>query len=162
LELDTITDNFKGSDSIDINLDGSYDIIINQRIHIPQASGTPSYEQFPYYRLDFKNGLSVATKVEYYIVGHGDYNNVNWVDTLNYESRIDNIAEWSEPNASRFLWAVPPVNYAVSNGTWYYLTNSVNYIGIRMKIGSRYKLGWIKVNEISNEEILFVSCAIEK
>lgn len=162
LTLETLTDNYIGSDSIDINLDGVYDLVIRQRIHNPPPSGRASLEQFPYYRLTLKNGLEVATKTEYYSVGHGSYYNINWVDTLNYENRIDNISEWSDTNTTSPMWTIPPISASVTFGCWYNLANAVKYIGIRMKVGSQYKLGWIKVNEISRENILFISYAIEK
>ena len=162
LTLDTSTDNYLGSDSIDINQDGAYDLIISQRIHIPPTSGIPSFEQFPYCRLILRNGLEVATKIEYYSVGHGQYDDVNWVDTLNYENRIENISDWSGSNVVCTMWAIPPVPYGVSYGPWYFPTNEMKYIGIRMKIGSRYKYGWIKVNEISHEDMLFLGLALEK
>jgi hypothetical protein len=165
LTLDTLTDNYQGNDSIDINQDGVYDLFISQRIHFPPPSGTPTWEQFPYYRLTSRNGLEVATKTESYPVGMGQYNSVNWVDALNYENRIDNISEWSGSNVVRTMWAIPPIStygFALTNGPWYNLTNVIKYIGIRMKIGSRYKYGWIKMNEISRENMLFLSYALEK
>jgi hypothetical protein len=162
LTLDALTDNYKGTDSIDINLDGAYDLIISQRIHLPPPTGIPSWEQFPYYRLSLKNGLEVATKFESYPVGHGQYDDVNWVDSLNFETRIDNISEWSDTNMTYTMWAIPPISAGVTYGPWYSLTNVVKYIGIRMKIGSHYKYGWIKVNEISHEDMSFVSYALER
>lgn len=162
LTLDSLTDNYKGKDSIDINLDGVYDLIISQRIHFPPPTGIPSWEQFPYYRLILKNGLEVATKLEKYPVGHGQYDEVNWVQSLNYESRIDNISEWSDTNTTYTMWAIPPISYGVSYGPWYNLTNVVKFIGIRMKIGPHYKYGWIEVSEISHEDISFVSYALER
>lgn len=162
LTLDPLTDNYIGNDSIDINLDGVYDLVISQRIHIPPPSGIPSWEQFPYYRLTLKNGLEVATKTESYPVGMGQSDDVNWIDSLNYKSSIDKISEWSDSNTTRTMWAIPPITQAVTYGPWYNLTNAVKYVAIRMKVGKQYKLGWIKVNEISRENILFISYAIEK
>lgn len=161
LTLDTLTDNYQGSDSIDINQDGVYDIIISHRIHLPPESGTPSYEHFPYFRLTLKNGLQVATKVQSYPVGHGQLNDIHWVDALNYETRIDAWPDWTEKNVFQLMWAIPPVGSA-PYGPWYDLTNEEKYIGIRMKINSQYKYGWIKVNEVSRENIQFISYAIEK
>jgi hypothetical protein len=161
LTLDTLADNYLGSDSIDINLDEVYDIIISYRIHLPPESGTPSYEHFPYFRLTLKNSLQVATKVQSYPVGHGQTNDVNWVDTLNYKTLINNNSDWSESDITRTMWAMPPVNTA-PYGPWYNLTNEEKYIGIKMKIDSRCKYGWIKVKVISREDIQFLSFALEK
>jgi hypothetical protein len=48
------------------------------------------------------------------------------------------------------------------NGRWYEVLNPEMYIGIRMKVHSDYKYGWIKVNATSRENIQFLSYAIEK
>ncbi len=164
LKLDTLTDNYIGKDSIDINQDGIYELFISQRIHLPPESGSPSWEHFPYFRLTLKNGLQVAIKLEYYAVGHGQVNEINWVDTLNYKTRINNNSEWSESNITISMWIVPPVGApgTLPFGTWYNLTNEEKYIGIRMKIGSRYKYGWIKVKVNLREDMQFVSFALEK
>lgn len=151
-----------GADSLDINLDGKFDLTINQRK--PLESINPNYytiDNFPAFWITMKNGLEAATKIEYYGLGHGQYGNVSWIDTLNYKSRIDNIPDWSA-NISHSLWSVPPTLRWGSYGCWYNLTNTEKYIAIRMKIDSRYKYGWIKVNEKSRENMLFLSSALEK
>ena len=166
LTLDTLTDNYFGNDSIDINQDGVYDLFISQRIHFPLPTGTPTWEHFPYYWLTLRNGLEAATKTEYEYGGMGYVGGVDWVDTLNYENRIDNISKWSESNVTLTMWRIPaytvPIFSPTSYGPWYDLTNSEKYIAIRMKIGSHYKYGWIKVNEISKENIQFVCYTLEK
>lgn len=161
LSLDTSTDNYMGVDSIDINQDGAYDIIISHRIYLPPESGTPSYEHFPYFRLTLKNGLQVATKVQSYYVGHGQLDDVYWVDALNYETRIDLWTDWAEKNVFQLMWAIPPVGSA-PYGPWYDLTNEEKYIGFRMKIDSRFKYGWIKVKVISRDDMQFLSYVLEK
>lgn len=161
LKLDTITDNYIGIDSIDINMDGVSDIIISHRLHLPPESGTPSYEHFPYFRLSLKNGLQVVTKIQSYSVGHGSNSDVNWIDTLNYNTLINNNSDWSEDDVSIMMWARPPVGSA-PYGPWYNLTNEEMYIGIKMKIDSQCKYGWIRVKVISNEDISFLSFALEK
>lgn len=164
LILDPITDNYFWKDSIDINQDGSYDLIINQRIHLPAETGTPTWEHFPYLRLILKNSIQVATKIESYPVGMGQSNQSYWVDPLNYETLINSNLVWSESDGIRSMWAVPPKGTpgTAPSGAWYYLTNEEKYIGIKMKIGSRFKYGWIKVKVISPEDIQFLNYAIEK
>ncbi len=161
LSLDTLTNNYSGEDSIDINQDDLFDLIISHRIHIPPESGTPSYDHFPFYKLTLKNGLQVATKVQSYPTGHGQSSDVNWVDTLNYEARIDKSCDWSESNIFRLMWAIPPVVTA-PYGPWYNLTNEEKYIGIRMQIDSRPKYGWIKVKVISRDDMQFLNYALKK
>ncbi len=163
LRLDSSKKRYIGVDSLDINLDGKFDLFINHRM--PLESINPiSYtiDNFPSFWITMRNGLEVATKIEYYSLGHGQLGNVTWVDTLNYKSRIDNIPHWSDPNAGHSMWSAPPTSWWGSYGCWYNLTNSENYLAIRMKIGSRYKYGWIKVNEVSREDMQFISYAIEK
>jgi len=164
LILDPITDNYFWKDSIDINQDGIYELYIIQRIHLPPESGTPSWEHYPYFMLTLRNSLQVATKSEAYPVGMGQYNHVDWVAPLNYETLINNDLDWSESDVTKSMWAVPPKGTisTAPSGAWYYLTNEEKYIGIKMKIGSRYKYGWIKVKVISPEDIQFLNYAIEK
>jgi len=161
LTLDPLTDNYLGNDSIDLNQDGVCDLFISQRIHIPPPSGIPSWEQFPYCRLILRNGLEVATKIESYPVGMGQYDQVNWVNALNDEVRIIDISEWSGSDVVCTMWAIPPISAAVTYGPWYNPTNEIKYIGIKMKMDSRYKYGWIKVNEISRDNMQFLSYALE-
>ena len=106
--------------------------------------------------------MEVATKREKYSQGQGYFNSIDWVDSLQYNTRIDNIYEWSATNTSRAMWLVAPTIFWGSNGCWYYLTNAEMYIGIRMKTDSGYKFGWMKVNEISRENMFFISYAMEK
>lgn len=161
LSLDTLTGNYIGEDSIDINQDGNFDVFISHRIHLPPESGTPSYDHFPYFRLTLKNDLQVATKLQSYPVGHGQLDDVNWVDTLSYKTRVDTWSDWSESNETRTMRAIPPVSTA-PYGPWYNLTNEEKYIGIRMKIDSQFKYGWIKVKVISRDDMQFLSYALEK
>ncbi len=161
LSLDTLTDNYIGEDSIDINQDGDFDVFVSHRIHLPPESGTPSYDHFPYFRLTLKNGVQVATKIQSYPVGHGQYDEVHWVDALNYETRIDVWPFWAENNVFQLMWAIPPVGTS-PYGPWYDLTNEEKYIGIRMKIDSQFKYGWIKVKVTSRDDMQFLSYALEK
>jgi hypothetical protein len=80
---------------------------------------------------------------------------------LNYETRIDNWHDWTENNVSQLMWAIPPVGTA-PYGPWYDLTNEEKYIGIKMKIDSKFKYGWIKIKVISREDMQFLSYALEK
>jgi hypothetical protein len=163
LKYDSVKKNAISSDSMDIGLDGKFDLFISQRISIDSTIKYFSYENYPYCRLTFKNGLEVATKKELYHVGHGDLQDVTWVDTLDIGNRIDNLCEWSvSHNNNSLMWAIAPIPYAVSHGCWFNLSIPDKYIGIRIKYGSKYKLGWIKVNQISRDKMSIVSYAIEK
>lgn len=163
LKLDTLNQFYHGTDSLDINLDGKYDLIISRRIlldTVPAARIT--IDNYPFCRLTLKNGLQVSTKKEHYPIGLGQTNEVNWIDTLQYKSRIDRLTEWSESDTYHFMWVVPPTIFWGSNGCWYNLMNAERFIGIRMKINGRYHYGWIKLNQVSREEVSIVSYALEK
>ena len=164
LKLDTIKDDYFWNDSIDINQDGIYELFISQRIHIPAESGSPTFDHFPYLRLITKSDLQIARKIDYYAVGHGQVNEIDWVDTLNYKTQINDNNDWTEGNDILSIWLVPPLGApgTLPYGTWFNLTNEEKYVGIRMKIGKRYKYGWIKLNVISREDIQFICYAIEK
>jgi len=162
LQEDTLNKYSFGADSVDINLDGNFDLLISQRITDKNVSRFDTENNYPFYSLQLKNGLEVATKRENYPQGQGFWNYVDWVDSLHYNTRIDNISEWSDTNTSRAMWLVAPTIFWGSNGCWYDLTDTEMYIGIRMKIDSNYKFGWIKVNEISRENMFFLSFALEK
>jgi hypothetical protein len=60
------------------------------------------------------------------------------------------------------MWCNSSDSFVSYNGFWYEVTNTEMYIGLRMKINSDYKYGWIKVNALSREKITFLSYAIEK
>jgi hypothetical protein len=151
-----------GKDSIDLNLDGNYDLIIsfhllNYEAYINQYVKNLT---FPFYcTLIFKNGLEITTQTESLSVHNYTILSIAWVDTLKYSDRIDNISSWSTGGAQ--MWWVYP-SYLLSAGCWSNLSNSEMYIGMRMKNNSQYKYGWIKVNGISRENILFLSYALEK
>jgi len=103
----------------------------------------------------------VATQTQTYYVGLGQTSSMKWVDTLAYETQIDNIAEWTATNNINYMWVVPPTTILGSNGPWYNLENTEKYIGIRYYKSSEWKYGWIKVNGISRNDISLVSFALE-
>jgi hypothetical protein len=162
LQKDTLNNYSFGADSADIDMDGNFDLIINQRFPDKYISRFDTENSYPFCSLMLKNGLEVATKRENYSQGQGYWNYINWVDSLHFETRIDNLSDWSDTNTSRAMWLVAPTIFWGSNGCWYNLTNSEMYIGIRMKIDVSYHYGWIKVNQISRENMLFISFAMEK
>ena len=148
---------------MDINLDGNSDLSIKQRMYLDIiAPNNFTYDNYPYCLLEFKNGLEFSTKIESYVQGQGSVGKIIGIDTLSYKNRIDNISEWSCNITKAVMWHDTNSTYRITNGYWFYLTNAEKYIGIRMKINSHYKFGWIKVNEFSRENISFVSYALEK
>jgi len=163
LESDSLNNIKYGMDSIDINSDGEFDLIINQRVLIDWNDTIQiSNSNYPYCNLTIKNGLELAIKSETIYIGLGQTTEVIWVDTITYNTSINNITEWSKPNTSTWMWGVPPTTFWGSNGCWYNLADTERYIGIRMKINSEYKLGWIRVYQHSREKIEIISYALEK
>ncbi len=162
LRLDSTTNYYIGTDSIDINLDGDYDLMISQHLQIPHLVDAPTNHLFPYCRLTPINGLELAENTQAYPAGFGTYKTVEWVDSLNFKDRIDDISNWSESLKFRYMWCNPPDSFVNNFSCWYEVTNSEMYIGIRMKIDSDYKYGWIKVDATSREDMFFISYAIEK
>jgi hypothetical protein len=163
LKLDSQSKFYIGADSLDINQDGNFDLIIKQRLYLDIAK--PQYythETYPYCLLTFRNGLEFSKKMQYYIQGHGTYGTNVGIDTLNYENRIDTISEWSGTDTNAALWIDPPTSLTSSNGVWFNLRNAEKYIGIRMKVNSQFKYGWIKVSQVMRENISFSSYALEK
>lgn len=161
LEYNDESQYYAGADSLDINSDGSYDLIIDVGIpSIDTITVTPWL--YPHTTLYYKNGLEVAVYTEYYPLGLGQYGKIDWVDTLKYKVRIDTFESWSEESIRNFMWVVPPAVIWGSNGCWYEPENAERYIGIRMKHDTLFNYGWIRVNEISNTELEFLSYAIEK
>jgi hypothetical protein len=84
LKYDSATNYYSGTDSIDINLDGNYDLIIGQHLQIPHLNDNPTNQLYPYCRLTPKNGLELAVNIQKYPGGLGSYKIVEWVDSLNY------------------------------------------------------------------------------
>ena len=163
LVLDSTTNYYSGKDSIDFNSDGEYDILIIQHLQIPHLNNEPTQDLFPYCRLKAMNGTEIATSEVGYSVGHGYYNYISFVDSINPKTRIDNLQEWSISNKLRNMWFVPsPGSFIHNFGFWYEVANPEMYVGIRMKIGSDYKYGWINIDATSKENMRFISYAIEK
>jgi hypothetical protein len=176
LQTDTLKNIQYGNDSIDIDLDGSFDIFIIQRIYLDWTDGfnwmSLEEDNFPYNGLSFKNNFEVAYRKIPVNVGKGEINNIPMVDTLAYGSRIYRLKNWHDSkmgknsyagfyNGSIWLWGAAPSifwNY----GIWYNITNKDIYIGIRKNTDTGYKLGWIKVKVYSRDKFEIMSYAIEK
>jgi hypothetical protein len=173
LQTDSVKKIKYGTDSIDINLDGKFDLVIIVRLF---SEWSDTYNRtcleesnYPFSGFKTKNGLEIATKSESFPVGLGYSNSTFWVDPIPYVKRIDEIKDWHYSNQLRqsptlgklLMWGAPPSLFWGSYGPWYKLTNSELYIGVRMKIDTEYKFGWIKVKVYSRESFEILSYAIE-
>jgi hypothetical protein len=158
LNFDSINSLRMGYDSIDIDQDGKYDLIISLKLY----NNSNLSSNFSNCNLILKNGLEIAIKKEYYpISSGGPMGSISWADTIRLKQRIDNISLWSTNESSLFLWSEIPSN-TLTQGCWYHIDNPEMYIGLRIKKLSQYKYGWIRLNNTSRENILLNSFAIEK
>jgi hypothetical protein len=151
-----------GSDSLDINADGVFDIIIQQQVWPDDSFPGGSTTEYPFAGLTLKNGLCVAIKNEVVPIGLGQTTTIKWVDTMLLKARIDKGPVWSEPDAYHTLWSVPPATFWGSNGPWYNLAEDERYIGLKMTTPSGEKYGWLKCYQKSRKELAFLGCAIRK
>jgi hypothetical protein len=163
LQIDSVKNTKYGQDSIDINQDGIYDLFILQNLFIDWDETARLDYGFYYGKIVSKNGLEIHTKTETYYIGLGQTSDFNWVDTLKYQDRINSRDNWSDPSNTvyNFMWALP-ARPTMTNGCWFDILDNERYVGIRMKINSEYKYGWLKVNQDSDRNIEIQSYAIEK
>ena len=163
LEINFVMDSLNlygfGTDSIDFDMDGQFDILISASIlnkdSLHLITGMPN--PFPHYRLDLRNDLQIAFYWETYYVGLGQTASVDFADTLSYQQRIDQITNWEiTPFNSQTMWSENPAGgLEPSFGGWYYAKNT-KYLGL--KLNDRY--GWIEVDNTDNFHPRFLRYAI--
>lgn len=150
-----------GSDSIDFDRDGQFDLIIqasllnNDSLHL--ITGYP--DPFPHYLLLLRNDLQIAFYWENYYFTPGQTAAQIFVDTLSYNIRIDNISNLEvHPFKTQLMWEENQGGeFTPSYGGWYNAKNT-KYLGI--KLNDRF--GWIEVDNTDNFHPKFVSYAIVK
>jgi hypothetical protein len=121
-----------------------------------------SSNYYPMLKLKLENDFQTAMYQESFYVGLGQTSYINWVDTLSYEKRIDDLPMWTDSISSIYLWVEPiSANYYASNGPWYNLENTVKYIGLRYYDVSEWKYAWVKIDVTTRNDIRLVSFAIE-
>ena len=159
-----------GTDSIDIDLDGNFDVQISQKICLGCDHSDINDDNFPYVGLVLKNDFDVAYKDVVVYTGLGTTYTIKMVDALLYETRIDKIDNWhnsndtyyfSYENGQFWLWGDPPSPFWCY-GPWNELVNSEMYIGIRKRIVTDYKLGWIRLMIYSKDDFEIIGYAIEE
>ncbi|WP_321342807.1 hypothetical protein [uncultured Draconibacterium sp.] len=164
LQFDSTQTYRYGADTIDINLDDVYDIVIAQRLPVNlTANDNYTNDNYPYTRLVLNNGVEVATKIHNVPMPHDDSHVETWVDTLQINTPIDKNMDWMATNYFVNMWVVAPSNsFQGTTGTWYNITNEERFVGIRIKMSSGYKYGWLKIRQNTRDNIEIVSSAIEK
>jgi hypothetical protein len=147
-----------GSDSIDINDDGSYDFVFTSAHLNPDSLHLLNGQMpnpFPYFRVDPRNGYSVRMKTENVYVGLGQVYPVYWADSLNFDDVISVKDSWS--GSAINLWGEnPQTNPFMSFGPWY-ACNKTMYIGFNRL----NKLGWIEVDATDRLNIVIKSYSFQ-
>ncbi|MEN8123108.1 MAG: hypothetical protein ABFS35_22410 [Bacteroidota bacterium] len=158
-----------GLDSIDVDLDGRFDItIIQVNNQSPDYDGRHS-RPLSGYKLLLKNNVEVAMVIEEYYIGLGSTSEMKWVETISLNTDIKNLNCWSGEKKNEsitnhiFMWSDNP-EALLSTGPWSMLTNTEKFIGLRIKDENNrdFKYGWLKARVITKNQIIFESCAIEK
>jgi len=166
-ELDYTTGFYFGADSLDLNLDGEFDIIISLKMHpndtIYKVGGIYS---FPYCRFIMKNGFEVAVRNIGYSCHAGSCVEEPFIDALEFDSVISRYPKWSESQNKQTLWNIIPGNMEYPGGWWTRINTEEMYIGVRIKKQGpkktvHYKYGWIKINAVSLKNVSFTSYAME-
>jgi len=166
-KLDTLSGFSAGRDSIDLNLDGNFDMIINLFLHPNDTAFKTGGKYFyPFCRLLFKNGFEVANKGFQYACGHGICNYAPFVDALEYDTDISHYPDWYSGDKEQTMWIITPAGSGYPPGWWYYAENKEMFVGIRQKhAGSKksfyYNYGWIKLYFVSHHNMSFISYAME-
>ena len=168
-ELDSVTWFSSGKDSIDLDLDGNFDLIISVYLHPNDtAYEIGSKRFFPSCRLLFKNNFEVAIKGFQYACGHGICNYAPFIESFEYNTDINHFEfDWYLGNENKTLWLITPEGSGYPRGWWYYANEEERYIGIRIKeqINTntyRYRYGWIKVNAINRNDMSVTEYALEQ
>ncbi len=166
-ELNITTGFYEGTDSIDLNLDGNFDLIISLRLHPNDTiyeKGKSLY--YPTCRMDLKNGFEVAIKKMNYSCGHGYCNQTPFIEAFEYGSDVSRFSEWSEGETNQTLWNIFPPYVGYPGGWWSFVKSEDMFIGFRHKHNGPkntfyYYYGWIKVNALDHQNMTFTSYAME-
>ncbi|MFT6746819.1 MAG: hypothetical protein ACJAZ2_001163 [Glaciecola sp.] len=147
-----------GYDSLDIDLDGTYDVYLKMSLvnydNGQLLSGYPN--PFPNCKITSSGEYEFSLYPEYYPIGMRQYRFDDLVDRLDYNERIDTLSKWGLEKA---MWQDNPGNPDnPASGDWK-IASSIYYIAVR-KSGTKY--GWVEVDASNPENPKFVSCALQK
>jgi len=146
-----------GSDSLDLDADGSHDFfialhVLNQdSLHL--LTGMPN--PFPSCTISSANGFEVAVYSESYPIGQGQTSTALFADRLDFNERIDTLTNW-DTNVK--MWAENPGGAGTPPfGDWY-TALSENYLALRID-DNHY--GWLEVNASDPKDPRLVSFALQ-
>lgn len=145
-----------GYDSLDIDLDGDFDLIFTLNLlnedSIHLISGTPN--PFPFLHVQSNNGFKVASYDEVFYIGLGQTATATYADRLDLNERIDALTDWS---INLKVWGENPGGAMMPPfGDWY-SANSQNYLAIKLNDD---KYGWVEVDASNPKNPKFSSFAI--
>lgn len=144
-----------GSDSIDIDGDGQYDLLFECSLLNPDSLHLLNGQQpnpHPFFSVKPSNGYLIRLATEVADTAIGSSVTVYWADSIGYESKIKNNDLWSGTTVN--LWQENATSGTISFGPWYNLSET-KYIGFNRL----NKLGWIEVDATNRENITFKSLA---
>lgn len=146
-----------GSDSIDINDDGSYDFVFTS-VHLNEDSlhllNGQMPNPFPYFSVDPMNGYSIKVKTESVPIGLGQTTQAYWADSLAFNATISVNDSWSGSELK--LWGENPQSIPLSFGPWYACGKTM-YLGFNRL----NKLGWIEVDATDRMNIVIKSFSFQ-
>lgn len=146
-----------GYDSIDLDLNGSFDLFITiDVLNIDSAyllnGALPN--PFPNCELNTSSEFQLAFYTENYPTGMGQTSSTSFVDRLDLNERIDDMTDWR--NAGKMWQQNPGTIGTPPYGDWSYASNS-NYIGIRQ---NGDKFGWIEIDASDKNNVKYMRYAI--
>ena len=145
-----------GNDSIDVDLDGVYDFILNSKSPYQMEYNVP---QSFYYSLQPVSNIELAYTEEILVTKYGNFKDY-WVNGYNHNDHISKEDQvWR--NTTTYFWEFNPMLPSASKGPWFDGSHGTRYVGIRKKVNHQYKYGWVKINHVSRDEIYFVGYALE-
>jgi hypothetical protein len=148
-----------GKDSMDIDSDKDFDIMISAFIINPEKIDLIDFSQsaYPSYSIELENNFSLAVCTELFPIGQGSVGTAEFVDTLNFGVRVDVLSAWSETLPFVDMWQSNPGFMAPSEGSWFH-AGGIKYIGLKKDS----KHGWIEVDATDANHLKFTRFAVQK
>lgn len=140
----------------DLNFDQEGNVFIEASISESENTVTEDFigRVYPHYNLAFYNGWEVSIYEDIYGMGHGKTSTWNYIDTLCYGKRIDQISKWSTQCS---LWHRNSEYFTPSAGGWLHARKTM-YVGVR----NNDKFGWIEIDATDPLYLKIKSFAIQK
>lgn len=145
-----------GSDSIDLDLDGSFDLFLTisvldeDSLHL--LSGMPN--PFPYCSVNTSSAFTCAFYTSVFYIGLGQTSSVSFVDRLDLSERIDTLSDWRNEGK---MWQENPGDVgAPPFGDWS-AVDDIHYMAIKKGTD---RFGWVEIDASNREAFKILRCAI--